>query len=58
MKVLYDGSTSCDRVGSSNTESFEITSGVNQGNVFFRVSFIVVVDWIMRIVVESDVCFN
>ena len=54
IKLLYEGSTSCVRVGGRNTESFEITSGVKQGDVLSPVLFIVVVDWIMRRVVEED----
>ena len=54
MKVLYDGPTSCVRVGQANTDSFEITSGVKQGDVLSPDLFIVVVDWIMRRVVVSD----
>ena len=54
IKLLYDGSTSCVRVGGRNTESFEITSGVKQGDVLSPVIFIVVVDWIMRRVIEDD----
>ena len=54
IKLLYDGSTSCVRVGGTNTESFEITSGVKQGDVLSPVLFILVVDWIMRRVVEDE----
>ena len=54
IKLLYEGSTSCVRVGGRNTESFEMTSGVKQGDVLSPVLFIVVVDWIMRRVVEEE----
>ena len=48
IRMLYDGSTSCVRVGGTNTERFEITSGVRQGDVLSPVLFIIVLDWVMR----------
>ena len=54
MSVMYDGSTSCVRVRGANTESFKITNDVKQGDVLSPVLFIVVLDWIMRRVVEID----
>ena len=55
IKLLYDGSTLCVRVGGTNTESFDITSGVKQGDVLTPVLFNMVVDWItMRIFDDED----
>ena len=54
IKLLYEGSSSCVRVGGSNTESFEITSGVKQGDVLSPVLFVIVVDWIMRRIIDGE----
>ena len=54
IKLLYDGSTSCVRVGGVNTEQFEITTGVRQGDVLSPIIFIIVVDWIMKRVIGDE----
>ena len=54
IKLLYEGSSSCVRVGGSNTESFEITSGLKQGDVLSPVLFVIVVDWIMRRIIDGE----
>ena len=48
IRMMYEGTTSCVRVGGTNTERFEITSGVRQGDVLSPVLFIIVLDWVMR----------
>ena len=54
IKLLYEGSKSCVRVGGTNTEYFNITSGVKQGDVLSPILFIVMVDWIMRRTVDEE----
>ena len=57
IKLLYEGSKSCVRVGGTNTDYFDITSGVKQGDVLSPILFIVVVDWILRrtVVEENEI---
>ena len=54
IKLLYEGSSSCVRLRGSNTESFEITSGVKQVDVFSPVLFVIVVVWIMSRVIDGE----
>ena len=46
--------TNCLKDGGVNTQSFEITTGVRQGDVLSPVIFIVVVDWIMKRVISDE----
>ena len=54
IKLLYEGSKSCVRVGGTNTDYFDITSGVKQGDVLSPILFVVVVDWILRRTVGEE----
>ena len=54
IKLLYEGSKSCVRVGGTNTDYFDITSGVKQGDVLSPILFIVMVDWILRRTVDGE----
>jgi len=48
IRMMYDGSTSCVRVGATKTERFGTTSDLGQGDVLSRVLLIIVSDWDMR----------
>ena len=53
IKLLYDGSTSCVRVGGTIT-SFDITSGAKKGDVLSPVLFNMVVDWITKRIFDEE----
>ena len=47
IKVMFEGSESCVRVGQEHTDWFEVTTGVRQGDVLSPLLFNIVIDYTM-----------
>ena len=48
IKSLYDDSTSCVKIGSNQTDSFAVRTGVLQGDTLAPFMFIIVLDYAMQ----------